>query len=193
MVQLVYVTTDNVDWEDGIIKRVSLTTFTQEYKNVLERSSPVQAAQLINLSTTIFSTEPKNDEEDNGGPLNRLMLFYVFPPKLTKGHLNAMFQSNDLELTAIYKSTSINPFHHTPQTNQALIANVKKEIKEKRKERSFSIIKANRKKILPLIEGIGKINTMDDVTITCANICGVQLATSTLPQEKRSSTSTLGK
>jgi hypothetical protein len=41
MVRLMYVTTDNVDWEDGIIKNVHLATFTQEYKNLLERSSAV--------------------------------------------------------------------------------------------------------------------------------------------------------
>jgi hypothetical protein len=40
-----------------------------------------------------------------------------------------MFQSNDLELAAINKSTSINLFHYAPQTGQALIANAK-EIKE---------------------------------------------------------------
>ncbi len=53
------------------------------------------------LFRTIFSTEPDKDNND-GGPLNRLMSLYVFPPKFTKGHLNAVFQSNDLELAAIY-------------------------------------------------------------------------------------------
>jgi hypothetical protein len=173
---LMYVTTDNVDWEDGTIKSVSLTTFTQEYKNLLKRSSAVQATQLTNLFRTIFSTGPTTNKEDDGGPLNRLMLLYIFAPKFTKGHLIAMFQRNDLELGAIYKSTSINPFHYAPQTNQDFIANTKKEIKEERNKKSFLIIKANCKKISSLTKGIVKINTMDDVTTTCANICGIQLA-----------------
>jgi hypothetical protein len=34
MVQLMYVATNNVDWEDGTIKNVCLATFTQETKNL---------------------------------------------------------------------------------------------------------------------------------------------------------------
>jgi hypothetical protein len=102
--------TKTINWDDGTIKSVSLTTFTQEYQNLLECSVSAQVMPLANLFRTIYSTEPDKDNHD-GGPLNRLMSLYVFPPKFTKGHLNATFQSNDLELTSIYKSTSINPFH----------------------------------------------------------------------------------
>jgi hypothetical protein len=87
-----------------------------------------------------------------------------------------MFQSNDLELAAIHKSTSINPFHYAPQLDQILVAAAKKEVDEEQNEKSFAIAKSNRKKISALIEGIGKINSMDNIVKTCANICGVQLA-----------------
>jgi hypothetical protein len=109
-------------------------------------------------------------------PLNRLMSLYVFPPKFTKGHLNAMFQSNELELAAMYKSTSINPFLYAPQTDQALVLAVQKEFDIERNEKSFAISKKDCKQVSSHIKGIGKINTMDDVAMTCANICGVQLA-----------------
>ncbi len=71
VVWLMYVTTNNVDWEDGTIKNVHFVTFTQECKSLLERSSAVHATQLTNLFKTFFSTEPKNDndKEDDGGPL----------------------------------------------------------------------------------------------------------------------------
>jgi hypothetical protein len=113
MVLLMYATTKTVNWDDGTIKSVSLTTFTQEYQTLLQRSISVQVTQLTNLFRTIFSTEPYKNDND-GGPLNRLMSLYVLPPKFAKGHFNATFQSNDLELAAIYKSTSISTFHHTP-------------------------------------------------------------------------------
>ncbi len=57
-----------------------------------------------------------------------------------------------------------------------MVAVAKKEVKEEWNEKSFAIAKNNRKKILSLIEGIGKINSMDNVAKTCANICAVQLA-----------------
>ncbi len=175
MVRLMYATMKTVDWDNGAIKSVSLTTFTQEYQNLLEHSISVQVTQLTNLFRIIFSTEPDKDNND-GSPLNRLMSPYVFPPKFTKGHLNAMFQSNNLELSAIYKSTSINPFHYAPQLDQILVAMAKKEVDKEQNEKSFAIAESNHKKISALIEGIGKINYMDDVVKTCANICGVQLA-----------------
>jgi hypothetical protein len=88
MVRLMYATTV-LDCDEGTVKDVRLATFTQEYKNLLERSATVQVTQLTNLFKTIFFAEPENKEDD--GPLNRLMSLYVFPPKFTKGHLNATF------------------------------------------------------------------------------------------------------
>ncbi len=76
-----YATTKTIDWDDGTIKSVSLTTFTQEYQNLLEHSISVQVMQLANLFRTIF-TEP-NKDNNNGSPLNRLMSVCVFPPKFT--------------------------------------------------------------------------------------------------------------
>ena len=171
-----------IDWAEGTIKSVLLGTFTQEFKNLLERSAAVQATQLTNLVRTIFTTESENN--DNHGPLNRLMSLYVFPAKFIKGHLNAAFQSNDLELAAMHKSTSINPFHYGLQNDQAMVIAAKNEQEEKRNEKNFSIIEAQRKKVSSLIEGIGKVNNMEDVAMTCANICGMQLAIINVAEEK---------
>ncbi len=143
-------------------------------KIISKGRSTVQVTQLSNLIKTVFSTKP--DDEDDDGPLNRLMLMYVIPPKFIKGHLNATFLSDELELAAIYKSTSINPFNYVPQTNHASVLVAKKEIDLKRNKKSFSVSKTHCKKVSSHIKGIGKINTMEDVAMTCANICGVQLA-----------------
>jgi hypothetical protein len=154
-------------------KSVCLGTFTQEFKNILERSATVQVTQLTNLAKTIFTAKSEDNAYD--GPLNRLMLLYVFQAKFVKGHLNATFQSDDLKLAAMHKSMSINPFHYGLQNDQALVIAVRKEQEEEQNEKNFSIIKTHRKKISSLIEGIGKINTKD-VAMTCANMCGMQLA-----------------
>jgi hypothetical protein len=103
-----YASTKTVDWAEGTIESVLLGTFTQEFKNLLECSAAVQVTQLTNLIKTIFTIESEDDNDD--GPLNRLVLLYVFPAKFMKGHLNAAFQSNDLKLAAMHKLTSINPF-----------------------------------------------------------------------------------
>jgi hypothetical protein len=147
MVRLMYATTKTVNWDDCTIKSISLITFTQEYQNLLERSVSVQVTQLMNLIRTIFSTEP--DEVDNDcSPLNRLMSLYVFPPKFTKGHLNAMIQSNDLELAAIYKSASINPFHYAPQLDQVLVAAQRRKSTKSETKRVLQLPKATIRKIL---------------------------------------------
>ncbi len=151
-----------------------LATFTQEYKNLLERSVTVQVTQLTNLFKTIFFTKPENEEDD--GPLNRLMSLYVFPPKFTKGHLNAIFQSNELKLVAVYKSTSINPFLYAPQTDQASVLAAQKDLDLERNKKSFAVSKKDCKQVSSHIKGIGKINTIDAIVMTCANICGIQLA-----------------
>jgi hypothetical protein len=89
MVRLMYATTNTVDWEEGTVASVCLGTFTQEFKNLLERSAAVQVTQLANLPKTIFTAKSKDN--DNDGPLNRLMLLYIFQAKFVKGHLNATF------------------------------------------------------------------------------------------------------
>jgi hypothetical protein len=155
-----------------------VATFSQGFLNLLARSASVQATQLSNLFTTIFSTKPKDDDDKNhANPLNRLMSLIVSPPKFTKGHLNASFQSSDLETGLMYKSTSINPFHYAPQGNRKLIMDAAIKMDEERNEINWWIVEKDRSKISSMIEGVGCVNTMEEVAMMCANICGVQLAT----------------
>jgi hypothetical protein len=176
MLQLMYASSE-INWNDGIAKSNCLATFSKGFLNLLARSASVQATQLTNLFVTIFSTKPK--DEDNNTPLyslNRLMSLVVFPPKFTKGHLNASFQSSDLETGTIYMSASIHLFHYTPQTNRKLVKDTAKEIEEEPIEINWCIIEKDRKQVSLMIESVGHVNTMDDIAMTCANICSVQLA-----------------
>ena len=175
MLRLMYVGGE-VDWEEGTIKNLSLATFAQGFNNLLDRSAAVQAAQLTNLFTTIFTTESDEEMETLTNPLNRLMSLVCFPPKFTKGHLNASFQSSDLETGATYKSTSINPFQYAPQNNRALVKSAMAEIEETRNEINWKLVDKDRRQISSIIEGVGRVNTIEDVAMTCANMCGVQLA-----------------
>ena len=130
-----YAITNTVDWEEGTVKSVCLGTFTKEFKNLLECSAVVQVTQLTNLAKIIFTAESEDDNND--GPLNRLMLLYVFQAKFVKGHLNATFQSDDLELATMYQSISINPFHYGPQNDQALVIVARKEQEKEWNENNF--------------------------------------------------------
>ncbi len=93
-----------------------------------------------------------------------------------KGHLNTSFQSSNLETGTIYKSALIHPFHYAPQNNRKLVKDAAKEIEEEHNEINWRIIEKDRKQVSSMIERVGCVNTMDDVAMTCANICGVQLA-----------------
>jgi hypothetical protein len=121
MLKLMYVSGD-IDWDKATIKNIRLATFSKGFKNLLDRTALVQVTQLSNLFVTVFTTEPEDDNDNTAtNPLNWLMSLFVFPQKFTKVHLNASFQSVNLETGLIYKSTSINPFHYALQTNCALV------------------------------------------------------------------------
>jgi hypothetical protein len=82
---------------------------------------------------TMFTIKAEDEDDNNPfNPLNSLMSLVVSPPKFTKGHLNASFQSADLESSTIYKSASINPFQTPPQNNQNLVQAAANDIKVER-------------------------------------------------------------
>jgi hypothetical protein len=141
---------NNIDWEEGTVKNIHLATFAQGFKNLLGRSAMVQTTQLANLFTTVFTTEPDDDgDEMHLNLLNRLMSLSVFPQKFTKVHLNTSFQSVDLEVGSIYKSTLIHPFHYAPQTNRVTVKAVSSKIEEERNKINWRINNKNKKKPLP--------------------------------------------
>ena len=76
----------------------------------------------------------------------------------------------------MYKLTSINPFHYAPHGNKKMILEASNKMNEERNEVNWRIVEKDRSKISSLIEGVGSVNNMDEVAMTCANICGVQLA-----------------
>ncbi len=49
-------------------------------------------------------------------------------------------------------------------------------MEEERNEINWRIVEKDRNKISLMIEGIGHVNNMEEVVMTCANMCGVQLA-----------------
>ncbi len=104
------------------------------------------------------------------------MSLVVFPPKFTKGRLNASFQSSDLETGLMYKLTSINPFHYAPQRNRKLVMDAAIKMDKECNKINWRIVENDRSKISSMTEGVGRVNTMDEVAMMCANICGVQLA-----------------
>jgi len=160
MLQLFYATGE-INWDDGIAKNIKVANFSQGFKNLLARSVSIQATQLRHLFITIFQTEPDDDDDENhSNPLNRLMSLVDFPPKFTKGHLNASFQSSDLKTGSLYKSTNINPFLYAPQGNRKLIKEAATKMEEERNEINWRIVEKDRNKISSMIEGVGRVNNM---------------------------------
>ena len=175
MLKLFYATGE-VDWDKNTIKNVTIATFAKGFKDLLDRTATVQEAQFANLLSTIFKSLPDDDDDELANPLERLMSLSVFPKKFTKAHLNASFQSSDLETNMMYKNTSVNPFHYAPQNNRVLVQAASIEIEEERNEFNWRVNDKDKKQISSVIEGVGRIESMDDVSRTCANICGVILA-----------------
>jgi len=85
MLQLMYATGD-VSWDNGTVTNIRVATFSKGFLNLLSRSALVQATQQTNLFTTIFATEPEDDDNDfQSNPLCRLMSLVVFHPKSQRG------------------------------------------------------------------------------------------------------------
>ena len=184
MLQLFY-TTANINWDDGVVKNIKVANFSQGFQNLLARAASVQATQLSNLFVTIFQTEPKDKDNENlTNPLNRLISLIVFSPKFTRGHLNASFQSLDLKIGSLYKSTNINPFLYAPQGNRKLIMEAATKMDEEHNKINWRIVEKDRSKISSMIKGVGRVNTMEEVPMTSANMCGVQLAMIDIPASK---------
>jgi hypothetical protein len=175
MLKLFYVKCD-IDWDEGTVKNVTLATFSKGFKDLLGRTATVQEAQFANLLNTIFKTQPDDDDDELTNPLERLMSLSVFPKKFNKAHLNASFQSADLESNMMYKNPSINPFHYAPQDCRALVKAATVEIEEERNQFNWRVNEKDKKQISSVIEGVGRIESIDDVSRTCANMCGVMLA-----------------
>jgi hypothetical protein len=175
MLMLFYVNGE-IDWEEGTMKNMNLATFAQGFANLLNRTATVQETQFANLLNTVFTTQTDDDVDDLASPLDRLMSLMVFPKKFTKAHLNASFQWADLKAGLMYKNPSINPFHYGPQTNHALVKAASAKIQEECNEINWKINNKDKRVISSVIEGVGRINTMDDICMTCANMCGVMLA-----------------
>ena len=136
----------------------------------------MQEAQFANLLNTIFKTQPDDDDDELANPLERLMSLSVFPKKFNKAHLNASFQCADLESNMMYKNPSINPFHYAPQDCRILVKAATVEIEEERNQFNWRVNEKDKKQISSVIEGVGRIESIDDVSRTCANMCGVMLA-----------------
>ena len=175
MLKLFYVTGE-IDWDEGTVKNVTLANFAKGFMDLLSRTATVQEAQFANLLNTIFKSQPDDDDDELASPLERLMSLSVFPKKFNKAHLNASFQCADLESNMLYKNPSINPFHYAPQVCRALVKAATTEIEEERNEFNWRVNEKDKKQISSVIEGVGRIESIDDVSRTCANMCGVMLA-----------------
>ena len=169
MLKLFYVSGE-IDWDEGTVKNVTLATFANGFKDLLDRTATVQEAQFANLLNTIFRSLPEDDDDELANPLERLMSLTVFPKKFTKAHLNASFQCADLESNTLYKNPSINPFHYAPQVCRALVKAATAEIEEERNQFNWRVSEKDKKQISSVIEGVGRIESIDDVSRTCANM-----------------------
>ena len=57
-----------------------------------------------------------------------------------------------------------------------MILEASNKLNEERNKVNWRIVEKDRSKISSLIKGVGCVNNMEEVAMTCANICSVQLA-----------------
>jgi hypothetical protein len=174
MVRLMYATTTTVNWWRELLSQFTLAPSPKSTRASWS-TPPLYKSPSLQILPRPFS--PLNPKTTKTIAHSTGVCCSTFSSKkIIKGHLNTTFQSDDLKLAAMHESMSINPFHYEPQNDQALVILARKEQEEERNEKNFSIIETHIKKVSSLIMGIGKINTMEDVAMTCANMCGMQLA-----------------
>jgi len=96
-----------------------------------------------------------------------------FDKKFATGILNARFQYTDLDGATAYESTEINVFHFGPQSDASLVNAARICDANARNEIEFKIHESQRTKMNSTIEGIGRVNNIEDVVKVCANMCGI--------------------
>jgi hypothetical protein len=141
-------------------------------KNLLDKPVSVCPTQLSNLFQTIFNEVP-DKEIDQLNPLHSHMSMAHFDKKFSTGILFARFQYTELD-GALYESTDINDFHFAPQNDSALISATCLCDVNDRNESEFKIHKSQRSKANSTIEGIGRVNDIEDLIKVCANLCAIQ-------------------
>jgi hypothetical protein len=52
MLKLMYAS-GNIDWDEGTIKNIRLVTFSNRFRNLLDRTAMVQMTQLSNLFSNL--------------------------------------------------------------------------------------------------------------------------------------------
>ena len=166
-----------IDWKTGKVENVEIATFSKGYLNIVDNSQAVKVQKLSNLLMTIFTTNDDDSSDEDDKPrsaLDRLMSMYVIPEKFAKLHINANYQSSELAIGEVFKSTSLNVFAYAPQNDRSAVMLAKKRLDEERNEIQWKL--TEKTKTTSTIEGIGRISTIDDVSKTCANLIGVIMA-----------------
>ena len=74
---------------------------------------------------------------------------------------------------ATYESTEINIFHFAPQNDASLVNAACIRDANARNEVEFKIHESQRTKTNSTIDGIGRVNNIEDVVKVCANLCGI--------------------
>ena len=167
-----------VNWDEGRLTQVSKANFSVGFKNVLAKKSiKTKNNELTNLLTTIFSTtNSKTDNSYEDFELARMRSLEAFDPKFVTAHINANFSTTDLDAESTTKSTSINAFSYAPQNNKSKTLKKQADIQAHQNESLFNINEKDKKETSAYIEGIGQIESNEDVISACANICGITFA-----------------
>jgi hypothetical protein len=108
--------------------------------------------------------------------LARMRSLEAFDPKFVTAHINANFSTTDLDAESTTKSTSINAFSYAPQNNKSKTLKKQADIQAHQNESLFNINEKDKKETSAYIEGIGQIESNEDVISACANICGIMFA-----------------
>ncbi len=141
-------------------------------KNLLNEPASVHSTQLGNLFQTIFNKVP-DIKIDQLNPLHSHMSMTHFDKKISTRILFACFQYTKLD-GASYESTDINVFHFAPQNNNTLINAAHLCNANARDETKFKIHESQCSKANSTIEGIGRVNDIEDVVRVCTNFCAIQ-------------------
>jgi hypothetical protein len=167
-----------VDWEEGRLTQVSIADFSVGFKNVLaKKSAKAKSNELTNLLTTIFSsTNGKTEHTFEEYELGRMRSMAAFDTKFVMALMNANFATTELDAESASKSTSINAFSYAPQNNKLKTQQKLADIQAHQNESLFNINEKDKKETSAYIEGIGQIETTEDVISACANICGITFA-----------------
>ena len=169
MLQLLLVAGDAYLLLPGMFVNSCIPKYTQAMTNIIAQPTSVRSTQMANILTTIFMEVP-NDKAEMLSPFTTHKPMHHISKNFASVLLSCNVQRSNLD-SLNFETSSITILSFIGQSDIAKVEVYREAEQIAKNEREFDFIEYHCKSLKTLIEGLGKITSMDCIMKICANAC----------------------